>query len=207
MENSAVIRVPEATHKDAKIEATRQGTTIGNYITGLVKEQSMKNFATRFKNMKPEEYDSPIVSLEEFNRALPKLAFKVKLCQEQGVDTRVLQSEIVMLRNELEAMKAEQVSFREEDEHKEKISKTEEFLNNLLEILESQYKNALRFQREAQHQDEFNKAKEIIDQIVNNFKELHSQVVENEHIINLHREAFDNHVIRKHLLDLSSKRV
>lgn len=143
------------------------------------KEFRMKNLAKKIASLSKSDYDKEILSLEDIGKQIsPNAAKSLELCNKFGIRADITASEIVHSKKELEALKNETVSFRDEGANDENISQLKELVTELEAILQGNFAHAQRLQTMEDRQTSFDKAVADIEPLCDQLKTIEKALKE-----------------------------
>ena len=141
------------------------------------KETIMKNLAKKIDTLTADEYDKEIFTNEEIAAALNK-EDGVMLAVQFDVDVSVLGSEIIHVKDEIENLRNEKVSFRNENKNVEKIVRLENFERELFDLFTRKLNFAMRLKNEADRKKRFEESVKALTPIYEDLKKVSKQLTE-----------------------------
>ena len=121
------------------------------------------DLAARVARLKIADYDKEVLSDKDLIKAaVPVDQERLELSRAHNLDLTVIASEMVYVQEEREAIKAESVGFRVQDDRELRIAELNDYLDALGAEFKRKLNNAVRLEQAAQRQAEHDKNIEVI---------------------------------------------
>ena len=144
------------------------------------KENYMTNLAKKISELKTDQYDKKIYSLDEIGEKTNRETAKsLALCEEFGINTTIILSEQIHAKEELTALKGKTMSFREQGSNDEKIAELAELVTNLEDVFREKTHQAQKMQSHQAKVDAHEKALATLTPLANELAALTKKIKDN----------------------------